>query len=57
MNVASMVKVERGCADCLLRAMNLSQVREQDAADDDPEAALERQLMQLENSFGPDWKW
>jgi hypothetical protein len=59
MNVAGMVKVERGCADCLLRAMNLGRVLEPEttARDDEPENALERQLEQLERSFGTNWKW
>jgi hypothetical protein len=59
MNVVSMVKVERGCTDCLLRAMNLGRILEPEMAvqADDPAAALERQLEQIERSFGPEWKW
>jgi hypothetical protein len=50
--------VERNCADCLLRMLAgrcyETQARVQDL---DPENAAERQLEELERSFGPDWKW
>jgi hypothetical protein len=51
--------VERNCADCPLRAMQM--IRGQDSVSSDSrldaEDAPERQLEQLERSFGADWKW
>jgi hypothetical protein len=51
--------VERNCAECLLRMLEAVQVHEMEARgqDLDPENAPERQLEQLERSFGPNWKW
>jgi hypothetical protein len=51
--------VERKCADCPLRAMECNRAgglpREPERLD--AEGAPERQLEQLERSFGADWKW
>ena len=51
--------VERNCADCLLRMMDTMERGEAQAQveDTDAESALERQLEQLERSFGANWKW
>ncbi len=51
--------IERNCADCLLRALEISREREavSDGSRLNPENAPERQLEQLERSFGPNWKW
>ena len=51
--------VENSCADCLLRALSALRVQEQEAdtLDVDPDTALERQLEQIERSFGLNWKW
>jgi hypothetical protein len=51
--------VEDSCTDCLLRALNTLRVQEREAntLDVDPDMALERQLEQIERSFGPEWKW
>jgi hypothetical protein len=51
--------IERGCADCLLRAMQGMREPRPEAGlpCPDPENAPERQLEQLERSFGPNWKW
>jgi len=56
MNVAM---VERNCVDCLLRRLNASRGPETEAwgREPEPESAPERQLEQLERSFGPNWKW
>jgi len=51
--------VEKSCTDCLLRSLNALRVQEPEAdtLDVDPDTALERQLEQIERSFGFDWKW
>jgi hypothetical protein len=51
--------VERNCANCLLRMLEAERVHETEArsGDPDPENAPERQLEQLERSFGANWKW
>jgi hypothetical protein len=50
--------VERNCADCLLRMLaGRCPETEGRVQDLDPENAPERQLEQLERSFGPNWKW
>ena len=51
--------VERNCADCLLRMADAPRGGESGmyGRDPDPESAPERQLEQLERSFGPNWKW
>jgi hypothetical protein len=51
--------VERDCADCLLRMLDAIRNHEAEARgqDLDPENAPERQLEQLERSFGSNWKW
>jgi len=51
--------VERDCADCLLRMLEAARIQETGARgqDLDPENAPERQLEQLEHSFGANWKW
>jgi len=59
MNETSVTMVERGCADCLLRALSTLQAPEPEerVRTVDPDAAIEFQLEQLERSFGPAWKW
>ena len=59
MNETSVTMVARGCADCLLRALNTPQARGPEARvrAADPDSAVELQLEQLERSFGPEWKW
>ena len=56
MNVAI---VERNCADCLLRMLASGRCQEAEAEVQnlEPESAPERQLEQLERSFGANWKW
>ena len=56
MNVTT---IERNCADCLPRMMAAARASEPEngSQDLDPENAPERQLEQLERSFGPNWKW
>jgi len=51
--------VEKSCTDCLLRSLNALRVQEPetDTLDVDPDTALERQLEQIERSFGLNWKW
>ena len=51
--------VERNCANCLLRMLDTARVHEAEARvqDLDSESGPERQLEQLERSFGPNWKW
>ncbi len=50
--------IERKCADCLLRALASNQAEPSaQAPRQDAENAQERQLEQLEHSFGPNWKW
>jgi hypothetical protein len=50
--------IERNCRDCPLvaEAMRTQRSRARRRALD-PENAPERQLEQLERSFGPNWKW
>jgi hypothetical protein len=59
MNETSVTMIERGCADCLLRALNTLPARgpEERVRTADPDTAVEFQLEQLERSFGPNWKW
>ena len=57
MNVAGVAMVERDCANCLLQALEAVRMHETEARDLDPENAPERQLQQLERSFGANWKW
>jgi hypothetical protein len=51
--------VERKCADCPLRAIECNRAGglAQEMERLDAESALERQLEQLERSFGANWKW
>ncbi len=51
--------VERNCGDCPLLAMESIRAGEPTLEDPrlDPENAPERQLEQLERSFGANWKW
>ncbi len=51
--------VERKCGDCPLRMPVFAPCHEAEAQvqDLDPENAPERQLEQLERSFGVNWKW
>ena len=51
--------IERKCANCLLRMLDTARGSEPEmyGQDLDSESAPERQLEQLERSFGPNWKW
>jgi len=51
--------IERKCTDCLLRMLDTACRNEPEmyGQDLDPRGAPERQLEQLERSFGPNWKW
>jgi hypothetical protein len=58
-NQMNVTMVERNCADCLLRMLDAMGLAEAEGRgqDLDPENAPERQLEQLERSFGTNWKW